>query len=87
MAMLMFVAQPLRLVNRPDSRLAVANGQYFGGGMHIAPEAELDDGLFDVVGIEGIDPLWGTPTMVKSPRSVPSRANLRTRPSPDHCST
>lgn len=32
--------------------LAIANGQYFGGGMHIAPEASLDDGLFDVVAIE-----------------------------------
>jgi YegS/Rv2252/BmrU family lipid kinase len=29
--------------------VAVANGQYFGGGMHIAPEAKIDDGLFDVV--------------------------------------
>ncbi len=28
---------------------AVANGQFFGGGMHIAPRARLDDGLFDVV--------------------------------------
>lgn len=32
--------------------VAIANGQYFGGGMHIAPEAELDDGLFDVVSLE-----------------------------------
>lgn len=32
--------------------LAVANGQYFGGGMHIAPEASSSDGLFDVVAIE-----------------------------------
>jgi YegS/Rv2252/BmrU family lipid kinase len=31
--------------------VAIANGQYFGGGMHIAPHAELDDGLFDVVSI------------------------------------
>lgn len=31
--------------------VAVANGQYFGGGMHIAPRAELDDGMFDVVTI------------------------------------
>jgi diacylglycerol kinase (ATP) len=31
--------------------VAVANGRYFGGGMHIAPEAELDDGRFDVVAI------------------------------------
>jgi YegS/Rv2252/BmrU family lipid kinase len=28
---------------------AAANGRYFGGGMYIAPEARLDDGLFDVV--------------------------------------
>ncbi len=27
----------------------VANGQFFGGGMHIAPEAVPDDGLFDIV--------------------------------------
>jgi len=32
--------------------VAVANGQFFGGGMHIAPEAEIDDGLFDIVGLE-----------------------------------
>lgn len=29
--------------------VAVANGRYFGGGMHIAPRAAMDDGLFDVV--------------------------------------
>lgn len=28
---------------------AIANGKYFGSGMHIAPEADLNDGLFDVV--------------------------------------
>ncbi|MFP4500801.1 MAG: FAD-dependent oxidoreductase [Candidatus Hydrogenedentota bacterium] len=28
---------------------AVCNGKFFGGGMKIAPEAEPDDGLFDVV--------------------------------------
>lgn len=32
--------------------LAVANGRYFGGGMMIAPDAEIDDGAFDVVGLE-----------------------------------
>jgi YegS/Rv2252/BmrU family lipid kinase len=31
------------------SLLAVANGQFFGGGMHIAPAAKPDDHLFDVV--------------------------------------
>ena len=29
--------------------IMVANGRYIGGGMMIAPDAELDDGLFDVV--------------------------------------
>lgn len=29
--------------------VAVANGRYFGGGMFIAPQAKLDDGLFDVI--------------------------------------
>lgn len=32
--------------------MMVANGQYFGGGMHAAPRAVIDDGLFDVVGME-----------------------------------
>ncbi|MDE2135620.1 MAG: diacylglycerol kinase family lipid kinase [Alphaproteobacteria bacterium] len=31
------------------STVAVANGRCFGGGMQIAPNARLDDGLFDVV--------------------------------------
>jgi YegS/Rv2252/BmrU family lipid kinase len=29
--------------------VAIANGRYFGGGMHIAPRADPGDGLFDVV--------------------------------------
>ncbi len=29
--------------------VVVASGQYFGGGMWIAPQAEISDGLFDVV--------------------------------------
>jgi YegS/Rv2252/BmrU family lipid kinase len=28
--------------------VAVANGRYFGGGMKVAPYAQIDDGLFDV---------------------------------------
>jgi len=30
-----------------------ANGRYFGGGMKVAPEAQLDDGLLDVVVVPG----------------------------------
>jgi YegS/Rv2252/BmrU family lipid kinase len=33
----------------PIYTVAVSNGRYFGGGMMIAPDAALDDGLFDVV--------------------------------------
>ena len=31
--------------------VAVANGKYFGGGMMVAPDAELDDATFDIVSI------------------------------------
>lgn len=33
------------------NNVAVANGRFFGGGMMIAPQAEIDDGLFDIVTI------------------------------------
>ena len=33
----------------PMYDVIVANGRYFGGGMKITPEAETDDGLFDVL--------------------------------------
>lgn len=29
--------------------LVIANGRYFGGGMHVAPNAQPDDGRFDVI--------------------------------------
>ena len=35
----------------------VANNSVYGGGMYIAPEAEIDDGLFDVVAIEEVGKL------------------------------
>lgn len=38
-------------VDMTVSTVAVANGRYFGGGMKVAPDAELDDGYFDVVAI------------------------------------
>ncbi|AFM41902.1 conserved protein of unknown function BmrU [Desulfosporosinus acidiphilus SJ4] len=31
--------------------IMVANGRYIGGGMMIAPNAEIDDGLFDVISL------------------------------------
>ncbi len=35
--------------NTPHYFVAIANGNYFGGGMHIAPDAKVNDGVFDVV--------------------------------------
>lgn len=34
--------------------LSVCNGRYFGGGMMVAPEARMDDGLFEVVEWTGL---------------------------------
>ena len=39
------------------TNIAVANGRFFGGGMMIAPEARLSDGMFDVVVVEDVG-LW-----------------------------
>lgn len=33
---------------------AIANARYYGGGMKIAPDAQIDDGLLDVVLVEGV---------------------------------
>ncbi|MEZ0373166.1 MAG: diacylglycerol kinase family protein [Candidatus Sericytochromatia bacterium] len=33
-------------------QVAVANGRYHGGGMHMAPRAKPDDGLFEVIALE-----------------------------------
>jgi YegS/Rv2252/BmrU family lipid kinase len=38
---------------------AVANGRFFGGGMPVAPNAQLDDGLLEVVAVAAL-PLWET---------------------------
>ncbi|RMD91707.1 MAG: diacylglycerol kinase family lipid kinase [Calditrichaeota bacterium] len=35
--------------------VVIANAQYFGGGMWIAPQAKIDDGLFDIVIIGDIN--------------------------------
>jgi YegS/Rv2252/BmrU family lipid kinase len=58
--------QPVKIVYDGDeasaeeatiNNVAVANGRYFGGGMFVAPRAELDDGLFDVVVIGDVSVL------------------------------
>jgi YegS/Rv2252/BmrU family lipid kinase len=37
--------------------VVVANGRYFGGGMRVAPEADISDGLLDVVSVGDIGKL------------------------------
>jgi YegS/Rv2252/BmrU family lipid kinase len=32
--------------------VAICNGRYFGGGMHVAPMAKIDDGRFEVVSMD-----------------------------------
>lgn len=36
-------------LNARLNSVIVANGRYFGGGMKVAPDAEIDDGLFDII--------------------------------------
>jgi diacylglycerol kinase (ATP) len=42
--------------DQPTLLAAFANTPVYGGGMKIAPEAKMDDGLLDVCAIKGIDP-------------------------------
>jgi YegS/Rv2252/BmrU family lipid kinase len=54
-ALTTFGGRPVRLtidgetIEREIQNVVIANGRCFGGGMRIAPGAELDDGRFDVV--------------------------------------
>lgn len=46
----------IKLDDRPESNLTsvnlcICNSRFFGGGMKIAPEADITDGLFDVINI------------------------------------
>lgn len=38
-----------RVIKERLNSVIIANGRYFGGGMHVAPDAKLDDGVFDIV--------------------------------------
>ena len=59
--LLTFGGRPVRVtiddgepIERKVQSVVVANGQYFGGGMHVAPGARIDDGSFDVVIVEAM---------------------------------
>jgi diacylglycerol kinase family enzyme len=40
--------------DEPITCLSVCNGRFFGGGMMVAPDARMDDGLFDVTIWKGL---------------------------------
>jgi diacylglycerol kinase (ATP) len=64
--------------------VAAANGRFFGGGMNIAPGAELDDGFFDGCIIDAVRPwtilryvpslIRGTHTRLRGVRMVRTRS-------------
>lgn len=54
---------PMELFTR---NTIVANGRYFGRGFLAAPEARMDDGLFDIINIGDLGPLeavWNVPRL------------------------
>jgi len=63
------------VVEQPVKDLILANGQYDGGGMHVAPDARLDSGRFEgfLIGpVSLADALFSLPTLY--------RGKLHTRP-------
>jgi YegS/Rv2252/BmrU family lipid kinase len=46
--------------------VAVCNGQWFGHGIWAAPQAAFDDGLFDVIIVEGISRIQVVRTLMKA---------------------
>lgn len=53
--------------------VAVANGRAFGHGMLIAPDAQVDDGLFDVILVEAM----GVPTALRALPSLYDGSHLK----------
>ncbi len=59
-ALTTFGGRPVRLTLDSESfdmdvqNVVIANGRYFGGGMRIAPSAELDNGWFEVIALPAL---------------------------------
>lgn len=63
------------------TNVVVANGRFQGGGIPIAPEARLDDGLLDVVVIPGLGPgrLFALVPRILAGRQLESRLVIHRR--------
>ena len=42
------------VIDEPCAHFSIANGQYFGSGIHIMPRSKADDGIFDILVIDKI---------------------------------
>lgn len=52
-----FIQSGERNMNKDFFLVDVSNGRRAGGGFHVAPEAKPDDGLFDIVVVNALNPL------------------------------
>ena len=50
-------------INEPCLIMAMANGRYFGGGMPISLDSEIDDGLIDLTIVKKL-PFYAVPTVL-----------------------
>jgi diacylglycerol kinase (ATP) len=58
----------------------VCNGRFFGGGMQVAPAAQLDDGQFDVVVLGDLKPieiLWHLPKLYRGKHVALKKVSVR----------
>lgn len=55
---------PDGVMERDILLIAFANGQYYGGGMRVAPKANIFDGLLDICVINSV-PRWKIPVLLK----------------------
>ena len=66
--------------DRKVCSVVMSNGKYGGGSMFIAPEADLEDGLFDVLIINDIskpDLLWSLPRIYKGTHLTHPKVTLK----------
>jgi YegS/Rv2252/BmrU family lipid kinase len=70
-------------IEKPINSVVIANGQYFGSGMRIAPEAKPDDGLFDIIILDDlsfVESLLNIPKLYKGTHvENPKVASMRGR--------
>lgn len=55
---ILLTAPDLNLTLENCSLISLANGQYFGSGMKIAPDAKLDDGKLDLITIQDLGAMF-----------------------------